>query len=59
MILETKLDENFTAGKFSMDGYSVSFRFDIDGNEGGILLYTREDTPSKIFSINQNNEVFT
>lgn len=39
MISETKLDESFPGGLFLIDGYSLSFRFDRDGNESGILLY--------------------
>ena len=43
MISETKLDESFASGQFLLDGYSVPFRFDGNGNSGGILLYIRED----------------
>ena len=48
MVSETKLDESFPPGQFLLDGYSVPFRFDRDGNGSGILLYVREDIPSKI-----------
>ena len=41
MISETKLDESFPVGQFLMDGHSVPYRFDRDGNDGGILLYIR------------------
>ena len=59
MISETKLNESFPVGQFLMDGYSVPYRFDRDGNGGGILLYIREDIPSKLLSINRNIEIFS
>ena len=43
MISETKFDESFPVGQFLIDGYSVPFRFDRNGNVGGILLYIREE----------------
>ena len=58
MISETKLDESFPVGQFLMDGYSVPYRLDRDRNGGGILLYIREDIPSKLLSINRNIEGF-
>ena len=58
MISETKFDESFPVGRFLMDGYSVPYRFDRDGNGGGILLYIREDIPSKRLPINRNIEGF-
>ena len=58
MISETKLDESFPVGQFLMDGYSVPYRLDRDGNGVGILLYIRENIPSKLLSINRNIEGF-
>ena len=58
MISETELDESFPVGQFLMDGYSVPYRFRRDRNGGGILLYIREDIPSKLLSINRNIEGF-
>ena len=58
MISETKLDESFPIGQFLIDGYSVPFRFDRNKNGGGILLYVRDDIPSKILSMNSNIEGF-
>ena len=43
MTSETNLDESFPVGQFLVDGYSVPFRFDRNGNGGGILLHMRED----------------
>ena len=44
MISETKLDESFPPSQFFLDGYSVPFRFDRNGNGDGILLYIRRFT---------------
>ena len=56
-ISETKLDERFPIGQFLIDGYRVPFRLDRNENGGGILLYVRDDIPSKqqLRSGNQNN----
>ena len=59
MISETKLDENFRVGQFLIDGCSVPFRFDRNGNGGSILLYIREDIPSKLLSTYQDIEGFS
>ena len=58
MISETKLDESFPPSQFFLDGYSVPFRFDRNGNGGGVLLYIRDDIPSKLLSRNKNIEGF-
>ena len=58
MISETKLDENFPIGQFLMDGYRDPFRLDRNENGGGILLYVREDIPSKLLSFSSNIEGF-
>ena len=59
MISEAKLDESFPPGQFLLDGYSVSFRFDRNGNNGGILLQIRENIASKLLSMNKNIEGFS
>ena len=58
MISETKLNESFSTRQFLLGGYSVPFRFDKNENGGGILLYVREDIPSKLLLINNNIKVF-
>ena len=54
MIPETKLVESFPPGQFLLDGNGVPFRFDRNGNGGGIMLYIREDIPSKHLLVNKN-----
>ena len=57
LVSETKLDDTFPVGQFSIDGYSTSYRLDRTSHGGGILLYTREDLPSKMLKFEpvQNN----
>ena len=55
MTSETKLDGSFPPRHFLLDGYNVPFRSNRDGNGGGILLFIREDIPSKLLPINSNN----
>ena len=59
MISEKKLDESFPVGQFVIDGYNLPFGFDRNGNGGGILLYIREDIPSKLLSIYRDIERFS
>ena len=58
MISEAKLDESFSPRKFLLNGCSFSFCFDRNGSGGGILLYIREDIPSKLLSMNKNIQGF-
>ena len=56
-ISETKLDDTFPSSNFFIPGYSAPYRLDRSGNGGGILLYVREDIPSKelkLFPIPKN-----
>ena len=58
MILERKLDGSFPLGKFLLDGYSIPYRSDRIGIGGGILLFIREDIPSKLLPMNNDIEFF-
>ena len=46
MTSESKLDESFPHGQFLIDGFHTPFKFNRNKNEGGILLYVREDIPT-------------
>ena len=46
MITETKLDDSFPTMQFNIEGY-YTFRLDRNEYGGGILLYVRDDIPSK------------
>ena len=43
--------ESFSTSEFFMNGFSSPHRFDRNCNGGGILLYVREDIPSKHLSL--------
>ena len=50
MISETKLDESFPTNQFMINGFSAPFRLDLNDKGGGIILYIREDIPSRLVS---------
>ena len=61
LLSETKLDDSFRTGQFSLNGCSKPCRFDRSSNGGGILLYVREDIPSRLltdYKIRDNLELF-
>ena len=47
IITETKLDSTFPSSQFMIKGYSEPYRLDRNRNGGGVLIYIREDIPSK------------
>ena len=51
MVSETKLDSSFPQAQFKIKGYAPPFRYDRNSHGGGILLFIREDIPTKIISI--------
>ena len=58
MISETKLDPSFPTGQFYIHGFSEPYRFDRNSSGGGILLYIREDIPSKLILTKMTIEGF-
>ena len=53
VITETKLDDTFLTANFMIDGFSKPYRRDRTANGGGVLIYVREDIPSK--ELNDHN----
>ena len=51
MVTETKIDETFPTSQFIIPGFTSLYRFDRTKDGGGILVYIREDTPSKLLNI--------
>ena len=47
-IQETKLDPSFPPEQFTIEGYSKPYRLDRNRDGGGVLIYVREDIPSKL-----------
>ena len=61
LLPETKLDDLFPAGQFSVNVYSKLYRLDRGSNGGGILLHVRDDMPSRLltdYKIKDNLELF-
>ena len=48
VIQETKLDPSFSDGQFVINGYKKPYRLDRNRNGGGVIIYVREDIPSKL-----------
>ena len=51
LISETKINESFPSAQFRISGYSAPYRLDRTEYGGGLLLYIREDIPSKLVGI--------
>ena len=47
LLSETKLDSLFPTGQFLMNGFRKPYRLDRCSNGGGLLLFIREDLPSR------------
>ena len=45
---ETKINDSFPSAQFKMPGYTSPYRLDRTNDGGGLLLYIREDIPSKL-----------
>ena len=61
LLSETKLDDSFPIGQFSLNGYSKPYRLDRSSNGRGILLYVRDDIPSRLltdYKMKDNVELF-
>ena len=59
MISETKLDSSFPNGQFQIHGYSEPYRLDKNGNGGGILVFIREDIPTKLIDSQMKKKGFS
>ena len=58
LISETKLDSSFPLNQFHIDGFTTPYRLDRNQNGGGVMLYIREDIPSKsLTEIKLDNEI--
>ena len=49
-IQETKLDSSFPSEQFALAGYSKPYRLDRNRDGGAVMIYVREDIPSKLLS---------
>ena len=53
LVSETKLDDSFPTAQFLLDGFSKPYRLDCCSNGGGILLYVKDDTPSRLLTVHR------
>ena len=51
IISESKTDDSFPDSQFFLDAYSTPYRLDRNRNGGGLMLFVRNDIPSKMISI--------
>lgn len=57
IISETKTDETFPARQIHIDGiHPTPYTLDQNCNGGGIMIYVREDMPSRLTEINNSIE---
>ena len=56
LISETTIDSSFLSVKFYLEGYATPYR--LDRNDGGILLYIREDIPPTLLNSDLSTEGF-
>ena len=54
MISETKIDNSFPTMQFHIEGYCI-YRLDRNEYGGGILVYVREDIPSKLIPMQSSS----
>ena len=52
IVTETKLDSSFPSGQFLIDGFAKPFRRDRNKNGGGIMIFIRDDIPTKEIKVN-------
>ena len=50
LLSETKLDDSFPTAQFLLNGFCKPYRLDRSSNGGGILLYVRDDIPSRLLT---------
>ena len=50
IVTETKLDDSFPKAQFCIDYFSVPYALDRNRNGGGLMVYVRDDIPSKMLT---------
>jgi len=55
MVSETKIDDSFPLTQFEIEGY-IQYRRDRDSQGGGIIIYIREEIPSREIELQSNPE---
>ena len=50
IVTETKLDDSFPQAQFCIGGFSIPYMLDRNRNGGGLMIYVRDDIPSKMLT---------
>ena len=50
IITETKLDDTFLTSQFLVTGFSVPYRLDRNRNGGGIMIFIRDNSLSRVLT---------
>ena len=48
IVTETKVDDSFEKAQFCIDGFPIPYRLDRNRSKGGLMIYVRNDIPSKM-----------
>ena len=59
LISKTKIDSSFPSIQFHLEGYATPYKLDRNANGGDILLYIREDIPSKLLNSDYQSKDFS
>ena len=58
LISETKLDDTFVLSQFILEGFTPQYRLDRTEHGGGLMLFIREDVPSKLLpNVNPSGKI--
>ena len=55
VITETKLDDSFPTNQFSIEGYSLPYRKDLNRTGGGVMIFVRDDLACKVLHRIENS----
>ena len=59
LISETKLDDTFPLNQFILEGFTPPYSLDRTMHGGGLMLFVREDIPSKLLpNIDPSDNIF-
>ena len=51
VVTETKVDDTFFVGHFFVKGFSTPYRLDRNRHGGGIMIFVKDDIPSRVLNI--------
>ena len=54
VVTETKVDDTFPVGHFFVKGFSTPYRIDRNRHGGGIMIFVKDDIPSRVLNKHLN-----